>query len=561
MKKNILKELNSPAVILLASVLTAGLFYEFLSCAAAAVLCGYLLVTVKKNKRFIFNLNLCGITVITISLFYLTSSFWAIDSGMAIIGFVKFLPLPLFLLAVMQTEKKPIEYVSVIPPAALLMTVISAVLQFIPALKEYIVPAGRLSEFLQYSNTFALLLLISLIITAAKEELSVFDCISLVVFIAGIFFSGSRTVFILTAISVLVLIFLVKNKNTKIFLLTITLIVVIAAAVYAFDTGNFNNIGRFLTASLKESTFIGRILYWYDALPVILKHPFGTGYLGFYYLQQSIQTGLYSVRYVHNDFLQIILDIGWIPGLLLIITAVRSFFRKGAKAEKRLLIFVMSAHSFFDFDLQFIAVFMIFILLLDYDDGKKYEVKSLSVFKALFAAGGVFSIYMCVPLLLYAFGSLRLSHTLYPWNTDVNISIMTNEESAEKVNNCADEILKQNNYVTVAYSAKAAYAFSDGDFVKMIEYKDKAINNAPLITEEYEDYIYMLLVGESLYMQAGDAQSAEFCRDKREKVTARFYHMKDKISYLGSLIDDQPRTELSPEIVQYIKNPQSLFIS
>ena len=45
--------------------------------------------------------------------------------------------------------------------------------------------------------------------------------------------------------------------------------------------------GRFLTTSLHSSTLLGRLLYAQDALPVILRHPFGLGYRSYTYMQGS----------------------------------------------------------------------------------------------------------------------------------------------------------------------------------------------------------------------------------------------------------------------------------
>ena len=324
------------------------------------------------------------------------------------------------------------------------------------------------------------------------------------------------------------------------------------AAVYAIVSGNFESIGRFLSISFKRSTFQGRLLYYSDALPIVLKHPFGTGYLGFYYMQQSIQTGLYSVRYVHNDILQLALDVGWIPIVLLIWAAVKSFMKKGASLRKRLLLIFMTAHCCFDMDFQFVSVFMIYILLLDVEVGKKTVVKSQTMYKAGFAAVGCISLYMGTALAADRFRFDSFSHMLYPWDTDVNIRALTDEEDAEQMNKIADNIIAQNKYVTVAYSAKASYAFSQGDLNDMIKYKDKAIENAPLIGEEYVDYIRMLLIGEQMLLESGDRASASFCDDKIRSVLDKFEHMSDKLSSFGKNINDQPETELPEEIKEIL---------
>lgn len=542
-------------LFLAVSLLAVGLFHEFLSCAAAIALCIYLIFIAKKNGKFVFKKNLGGITAVIIPLFYGLSAFWAVDPGMAFIGFFKFLPIALFTLVIMQFKKDGMEYLDILPTTAALMTVVSGLLSLIPPISGIFAPAGRLAGFLQYSNTFALILLVSLIVTVSKEKLNLVDHIYLVIFLLGILLSGSRTVFALTLLAVVLLIIFCKNKRTKLTLLIITASGIALGVLYAVLSGNFDTIGRFLTTSLGESTFVGRLLYFYDALPIILKNPLGTGYLGFYYLQQSVQTGLYSVRYVHNDFLQLMLDIGWIPAVMLITAAARSFFKKGASLQKRLILLVMTAHFMFDFDLQFIAVFFIYILMIDCEKGKEYRLKGFSITRRIPSIIiGCGAAYMMIALAAAWTNGYALSNALYPFNTDVNVALLTEETDPVQMDKYADKIISQNKYITVAYSAKAAYAYSNGDFANVIKFKDLAIQNAPLVYEEYEGYVIMLLTGYELYMQANDLQSAEYCRTKITEIVNALDSIDNRLSALGKKIDDQPRTQLPRELLQNIDN-------
>lgn len=545
-------KLNFSSIFLVISLLFMGLFHEFLSCIASVILCAYLLTAALKNGSIKFNLNLSSISIAAIVSFYGLSALWAVDSGMAFIGFLKFLPLPLFMLAVMQQDESIEKTLDILPHTAILMTIASFILSFIPKFSRVFSPAERLTGFFQYANTYALFILIALIITVMKEKLRIIDYVYIPIFIFGIIVSGSRTVFILTIISAIVILIFSKNKKVKLILLTFSATAIMLAVIYTATTNNFDSIGRFLTTSFSESTFLGRLLYWYDALPIILRSPFGIGYQGYYYVQTSIQSGVYSVRYIHNDFLQLMLDIGWIPTIIFIAAIVRSFFSKGTDVKKRLLLFVISAHCFFDFDLQFIAVFMIFLLLLDIKSGKEIIFKK-NPCSACAVLLGFCSIYMSIPLTAAFLEDYSLSFALYPWNTEVNCAIISNDDTAEAMEKDADKILSQNKYVTIAYSAKAEVAYSQGDFADMMKYKDKAIENAPLNYDEYVDYIYKLLTGIELYEQAGDVYSADYCRNKLNDVLESFYSIENKMSYLGKNINDQPITELPPELLEIIE--------
>ena len=80
------------------------------------------------------------------------------------------------------------------------------------------------------------------------------------------------------------------------------------------------------------------------------------------------------------------------------------------------------------------------------------------------------------------------------------------------------------------------------------------IKNAPLVYDEYEDYVIMLLTGYELYMQASDIQSAEYCHEKIIEVVNSLDSIDDKLSALGKKINDQPQTQLPLELLNYIVN-------
>ena len=105
-----------------------------------------------------------------------------------------------------------------------------------------------------------------------------------------------------------------------------------------------------MSVSLESSTLLGRILYYIDALPVVLKNPLGLGYYGYYFTQGSFQSGVYSVAFVHNSVLQFLLDVGFIPAIAFMFIVLFSFFSKNSNFRQRLLIFVLFGHSLFDFE-------------------------------------------------------------------------------------------------------------------------------------------------------------------------------------------------------------------
>lgn len=549
-----LKQKSFAEIILVLSLLLIGLFYEAFSCAASVVMLVWLFIKLVKKTEFKIHINLISASIYIIVLSYLISSIWAVDSGTALFGFAKFLPVLLFIFIIMQKNNMD-DSLKILPVIGVVMTIISSIGMQISATESFFSVDGRLAGFFQYPNTFALFLLIAELIIISKEKHNFFDYISFVVLVFGIFYTGSRTVFILFVLSNIVLFFSIKNKKFKVFTLSIAAAAMISAAIYLFLSGNTNAFNRFLSISITDSsTFIGRLLYFQDAVPVILKHPFGLGYMGYYFIQQSVQTGVYSVMYIHNDFLQLLLDIGWIPCGLFIAAIIKSIFSKNIIFYKKVILCTMALHSCFDFNLQFIAMFFVMILFMDNNSGKEISIKkgksALCIISAILI---VVCLYFGTASALYQLGKNDASHQLYSLNTQNEIVRLADEEDITEANKIADTILKHNKYVTLAYSTKARYFYNKGDFQKVISYKNQIFETAPFAYAEYEEYCYMLINGINLYHQAGDDYSASVCIEELINTKQKLENSSEKRSKLGSKIQDQPETQLPQEIEEYIK--------
>lgn len=544
------KQLSFADFILLLSTLLIGSFNEFVSCILSTALTVYIFLKLKTNKQITLKLNALSISIALICLMYGVTALWAIDSGMAFIGFLKFLPLILYLITVWQDEKPRVEIW--LPYFSAAMVLISTIGMHIPLTSQFFSVANRLSGFFQYPNTFALFLLVAELVLLGKEKFKVPDFVCLALIIFGLLYSGSRTVFII-AIAANITMLAHKFRKAlfnKYALIAIVGVVAVGVVIFLINPDILN---RYLSISLTESTFVGRILYWVDALPLLLKYPFGMGYLGFNYIQNSIQTGYYNVRYVHNDFLQLALDVGIIPTAVFIFAVVKGIFKKGTPFYKRLAVLSICAHSFFDFDLQFLSVFFLLILLLDHSSGKAVVIKKQRV--ALYCTLPILliiNIYMGIHLSLAYFEQNSAADKLYPFNTDVKIALLENEDDLTLANQISDEILKQNTSTPIPYSVKAKYYYSMGDFNSLIETKRIVIQKNPFKYYEYEEYCYMLINGISLYQKAGDTQSVEYCQQELINVQKALETNLSTLSELGKKIDMQPQSSLPDEILYYI---------
>ena len=357
----------------------------------------------------------------------------------------------------------------------------------------------------------------------------------------GIFQSGSRTVFGLLLLSTIIIVIFGTNKCVRKITLIVIPVSIAAAVLITLATGNFQTVGRFPTSSLSQSSFLGRLLYYQDALPIIVKNPFGLGYDGYFYTQGSFQTGIYTVKYIHNDFLQLLLDIGWVPFLLLSAAIVKAFFKKGATLQKRTLLIAICGHCMLDFSLQYISIFFILLLLLDYE--KIYLISKLTAKKLVFTFGALLSaisLYFAAASFSFHIGKYDIAVRIYPFYTDGYITLMTKETDIETAKLYSNKVMQLNKSVYQAYLIESLYDFGSGNMKSAIENREKAILLSPYTLSSYTEYMEMLERAIILYKDAGDDESAEFCRKKLVSLPKRFDEAIDKTSTLGWLINDLP---------------------
>lgn len=549
MLKEKIRQLKCPDILLLAALALFGGFHEYISCAVSVCLCIYLICKMGKNKRLILKKSLLSLTVFLTVLFYGLTCFWAVDSGMAWIGFVKFLPILLYTIALWQEDSTAM--LEVLPWFGALMVLVSAAGMLMPQTSEFFSVAGRLAGFFQYPNTFALLLLVCQLLILKKEKLKLADYAVLAVLIGGLLYTGSRTVFVLFVLANLAFFMLGGRKKLITALIGLGVLGIFAVAILLW--GQDTVLYRYLTISLTESTFVGRLLYLVDALPLLLKYPFGVGYMGYYYIQGNIQTGVYSVAYAHNELLQLFLDVGLIPGCLFLATVLSFLLGKGQSPRDKVIVGTVFLHCLLDFDLQFIAMFLLLISLLSPQSGTPIHLKkNLLPAKTALVACALLCVYMGCALLLSHLGFNELSDKLYAANTRNKLTMLEQTKDLEKANALADEILEQNTHYFAPYSIKAKYSYAKGDFGSLIQYKNAAFEKNPFGYEEYEEYCQMLIYGIGLYRQMGDTGSVEICQAELLAAQEKLASNAQRLSTLGKMIVDQPTTELSEEVRHYI---------
>lgn len=553
MIKEKLKTLSFAECVLYAALFFVGIFHVYLSCVLSVVLLIWLWLRRKKTRCITVRVNMTFIAVVVLVGGYAVTSLWAIDTGVAVFGFFKFLPLVLYSLVLMQEEGGREKVIAHLPYLVTAMTVLSIGCMYIPSLSSFFAVSGRLSGFVQYPNTFAIILLVAELLLITKERPRIWDYLCICVLLFGILYTGSRTVFVLAGVSNLSALLINKNKKVRFITLGCIGAGILLVLLYCLITDSFEVLTRYLNISTTQSTFVGRLLYAQDALPVILRHPLGLGYMGYYFIQQSIQTGVYAVMFVHNDILQMFLDVGWIPALLFLTAVVMTVIDRDTPLRYKLILITMLLHACFDFDLQYIAVFMMLLLFMQPKTFKTITLKKQRVSYPI-----VFVILLC--LCLYAgtvqaltrFELYDAARVLYNHDTVGDIEQLKELEDTAEAEKVADRILQRNDHVAVAYSVKARAAYAKGDFAKVIEYKNKTIEVAPFSHVEYWEYGRMLVNGIKLYEQAGDQASADICKKELLNLAEKLPAQQARLSDYGAAIDTQPKLYFPSDLQEQI---------
>ena len=152
-----LKTIPFTDYILLLALLAVGGFHEYISCILCVAMGAWLLL--RREKKLQLGASPLSFGVLALCLGYGIVCLWAVDKGMAFVGFFKFLPLLLFLLCRSREEKES-KLLQWLPYVGAAMTVVSAIGMLIPATKEWFSVADRLAGFFQYPNVFAIFALI-----------------------------------------------------------------------------------------------------------------------------------------------------------------------------------------------------------------------------------------------------------------------------------------------------------------------------------------------------------------------------------------------------------------
>ena len=526
-----------------------GGYFVFTSAGLTVSLLIILLLEICRSKKYIVAVDMNLLSIIVMVGMYLVVSLWAVDSGMALIGFVKFFPVFLWTIYICRHSEIREQMIHAIPYIGSLMTLFSFIMMQFDVFKGWVSVSGRLAGFFQYPNTYAIFMLVSMIIAVEEflyKKQEAWNVFNIAASVVGIFLSGSRMVYVLFIL--ILLLFLIRKQKTRKLVVVIT---GLGIAIIVLDAviGKGTVLQRVLAISTGESTLLGRILYWKDAIKIILAHPFGLGYYGYYYLQQETQTGVYSVVNAHNEFIQLILDIGIFPAIIVYGNFIRMILKMKRGSRNQLVMIVMLLHSLFDYDFQFMIIWMTVILFLDFHNIKEGKVPAFTR-TCLVLAGIMMSVLAGIvgtSDVIYMRGNSELALRIYSGNMQARITMFSESKDASEMRTQAEEILQRNKHIAVAYSAMARVALAEGDVQTFIKDKLTAIKLAPYQYDEYVDYLDTLLYCADEYLSTNDMESAKTCIFRASQIPKLLEKVEKNTSNISWKINDLPKVKLSHE--------------
>lgn len=543
-------------LLFITSFLLIGLFHEFTACLFLVlefIYLGYLYY--KKDIKVFDNINF--VFIVFIIFMYLFVCLFAIDRGMALIGFFKQLSILMFIIIVMQFDKEERnELLILIPFLGIFMIVLSLIGYFIPLMKDFFIVNGRIGGFFQYPNTFALFLLIGCVVLYTHRDFYTNSNLFLLILMLGIILTGSRAIYVLTLI---MLIYVMKNnpQYIKKILIFVTALILIVALINILKL-DIKVLKRLTQFSFSSSTLLGRILYYKDGVKALLSHPLGLGYLGYYFLEPSIQTGIYSIRFIHNDLLQIALDIGIIPSIIFLSIIISSLISQNVKKENKVILSLITLHSLFDFNLQFVSIYLIFVLCIDIYRGEKTNFISLKhkvLGNSFVLVSTIFSIYLAITISFQYFNLTALSIKLLPFYTEAKITKLQSVDNTNEGMKIAKSIEKYNSNLSIVYDVYALNEMENHNYDQMINYKEQSLNLQKYNIDAYDSYINMLYVCLNYYQNDSTMQSKYI--EKINDVPKKLNKLKKETDAMAFKIHDQPSFELSKqskEIIDYVNN-------
>ena len=533
--------------LVIAMVMQGGFFDHSVAVIGMAVL-GSFLYMLLKGESFC-RIDLRGISAIPVVLtgIALVVSFWAVDYMDNLMGVLRLLVVCLwmYLVQCQGTEEADMAK-KMIPVMGCVSVGISVASLLSPSLEVYFWENSRLSGFFQYANTnglFYALGIMILIYQLQGQKKPVRELVQIGILLMGLLLSGSRSVLLLLLMWGVY--YAVKTAEFRKPFFIGTGGFLILGGLYVVITGSTSNIGRIFTIFTSNSTLWGRLLYYRDAILLLGQKFFGLGRLGYYYSQGTFQSGVYNIKYVHNDFLQMALDYGVIALVLLLVFCGWQILKGTQEKENKELLLFICVASLVDLHCQYLMIIMMAYLFCDYGEQRKekHTNKNKTWKYAVVTVLSVAFLYVGIGTGSGRQGDYGLSLTMLPDYTYVQEEILLNSMGTDTSYILANQVLEKNPYNITAYIARGSFYASKLEVQKCINDFDRMLELAPYNVDYYMQYEGLLLkMKDAILAMGGEADTEDLAliQDRMESLPHQLEQVKERTSPLAYKIKDKP---------------------
>ncbi len=540
---------NTPLFFLLAALLLLfGGYYDWTALLAGAVTAVLLAWTAWRGGGLALprgpevwllgGIALCGLATVP----------FALSPGMALTGALRWVTaLLLFLYAATFTGAERAIILDSVARLGAVMAAISILGYCYTVLTGGEDANGRIDGFFQYANTYALFLLVCLVLLLLKEGRHWSDWPAMGVLLVGVFLSGSRGVWLLLAGAgvFLALRQLLVGRKALPVLAGAAVAVVLGGLAIALSGGLV--LDRLAAMTLESSSLNGRLLYYLDGLTMLLAHPMGVGAGGYLYVQPLVQTGPYILKSIHNEYLQAALDGSVLAGGLLIALAAVMVFRKGTPLRQRLAVILLAAHACIDFDFRFFGVLALLLVC-----GCPAETRKIALPRGVLGTGGgvlaAAMLFFTVPYTLSFLGNAGGAYALWPWDLSLAEERLQSCAGLEEAGEVADHILDSTDTSMLAWDCKFAQAAAESDWTAMAEYRYRYLRLNPYRPEVYEEMTALL---ENACR--ADPANLETYQTLAEKTGALLEEVYERTSPLAYRIVDKPDFSFRPALLNRLQ--------
>lgn len=517
-------------------------------------LLGLLFYKVYKNKKLIFTKDIKFILILGWSIAYLITSFYSVDNELSFLGFLKFFTIPIFIVLIMQyeyTKEDRDKWFYAIGKIGAIM-VIGCLFLVLVGKKDLIFYQNRLAGFFDYANSFAMFLLIGVISTGFKKDFKLLDFVVMSLLLTGIILTNSRSLMIITAVSyIAVLIFSKASKKVK---LVNSGIMILVGVSVVLIVGAFGVSNRLSTTSGNASEWVLRLLYYKDALRMLSENIFGYGHMAWWYMQEGVQTGAYDAKYIHNGLLQVAIDAGVIPALLIVVIFVKAFFERKRSVRDKVLMVVILGHALIDFDMEFLAITIPLFMTLEFD--KMIEIKNVVWDKVCIVLGIVIYSFFFLVTVLENMGAYDKANSLFSYSNNLSEQLII-ETDYDRAIMLAEKLYDKNKYFIPSAEVLSEKEQAENNYDKAEEYELWILKNKKYTMKNYIEYVGFLEKAINYYYSINDFDKVKEFVGKLNEVPKMVNEVKETSDSLAYKIAHKPRLDIPEEITEYISSMNS----